>query len=145
MYDLNQRTMLALHRLACVHATFEEAWANLEHENSEGDILSDEACGVRDELARAPQPQVQCQDDVKGCRESFDAIVTDLTHFRALLEVACGDLADAGMKTIDLKRKADDADDRTCSHGYRRRRATEELETAEEVLNNSLGCLGDLV
>ena len=51
---------------------------------------------------------------MKGCREN--TIVRDLTNFRALLEVACHDLADAGMKTIDLKRKADDANDRTCSH-----------------------------
>ena len=77
--------------------------------------------------------------------ESLDPIVRDLTNFRALLEVACDDLADAGMKTIDLKRKVDDAHDRTRSHRDRCRRATKELQTAEEDLNNSLGCLGDLV
>ena len=91
-----------------------------------------------DEFARAQQHQAR--DEVKGCRESLDAFVGDLTNFRALLEETCDDLADAGMKTIDLKRKADDAHGRTCSHRDRCRRATEELETAEEVLNNNLGC-----
>ena len=60
-------------------------------------------------------------------------------------EVACDDLADAGMKTIDLTRKADDAHDRTWSHRDRCRRATKELEKAEEVLNNNLKCSGNLV
>ena len=56
------------------------------------------------------------QDKVRGCRDSLDDTVKDHTNFQALLEEACDDLADAGMKTIDLKRKADDAHDRTCSH-----------------------------
>ena len=60
-------------------------------------------------------------------------------------EVACDDLADAGMKTIDLTRKADDAHDRTWSHRDRCRRATKEFEKPEEVLNNNLKCSGNLV
>ena len=128
VYDLNQKTMLALDRLACVYATVEEAWANLENEkNSEGDILYAEACGAMDELARAQQHQARCQGEVKRCCES---LVRDLSNFRARLEVACDDLADAGMKTIDLQKKADDAHDGTCSHRDSCRRATEELETA---------------
>ena len=86
--DLNQKTMQALERLACVYAAFEEAWANLENEKSVGDILYAEAQGVMDELARAQRHQARSQDDVKRCRDSLDDIVTDLTNFRALLEVA---------------------------------------------------------
>ena len=67
---------------------------------SEGDILYAEAQAVMDELARAQQHQARYQDEVTGCREGLDDIVKDLTNFRALLEVACDDLADAGMKTI---------------------------------------------
>ena len=120
--------MQALECLACVYATFEEAWANLENEKSEGDIP-----------ATTQQHQARCQDEVKGCRDSLDEIVKDLTNFRAFLKVACDDLADAGMKTIDLKRKADDAYDKTCSRRDRCRRATKELTKAEEV------CIGVLV
>ena len=108
-----------------------------EKENSEDDVLYADACGAMDELAKAQQHQARCQDEVQGCCESLDAIVRDLTNFGALLEVACDDLADAGTKTIDLKRKGGDAHDRTRSHRDRC--------SAEEELNNSLGCLGDLV
>ena len=100
----------------CVCATIEEAWANPVNENSEGDILYAEARWAMDGFARGQQHQARCQDEVKGCRESLGAIVRDLTNFRALLEVAFDDLADAGMKTTDMKRKADDAHDGTCSH-----------------------------
>ena len=44
VYDLNQKTMQALGSLAGVYATFEEAWANLENDNSEGDPLYADAC-----------------------------------------------------------------------------------------------------
>ena len=84
--------------------------------------------GAMDELAKAQQHQARCQDEVKGCRENLDAVVRDLTNFGALLEVACDDLADAGTKTIDLKRKADDA--------------TKEHVSAEEELNDSSRVLG---
>ena len=121
-------------RLACEYTTFEEAWANLENA----------AQGVMDELARAQQHQARCQDEVKGCRDGLDDIVKDLANFRAFLEAACDDLADACMKTTDLKRKADDAHDRTRSHRDWCRRA-KELTKAEEAINNTLGCFGDLV
>ena len=49
------------------------------------------------------------------------------------------------MKTMDLKRKAYDAHDMTCSHRDWCRRATKELTKAEEALNDNLGCFGDLV
>ena len=107
--------MQALDRLVGVYATFEDAWANLENENSESDIMYSDACGAMDEVAKAQQHQARCQDEVKGCRENLDAIVRVLTNFQALLEVACDDLADAGVKTIDLK-KAEDAHSTTYSH-----------------------------
>ena len=46
---------------------------------------------------------------------------------------------------MELKRKADDAHDRTRSHGERCWRPTKDHMMAEEFLNNGLGCLGDLV
>ena len=52
------------------------------------------------------------------------------------------DLADAGTKTTDVKMKADEANARTCSHRDRCLRATKEIVSVEEELNNSLGRLG---
>ena len=68
--------MQALVRSACVYATFEEMWLNLENQKSEGDALYAEAKKVIDELTRAQQHQTPCQDEVKGCRESPDASST---------------------------------------------------------------------
>ena len=68
-----------------------------------------------------------------------------LNNCWALHDAACGDLEDASKRTIELKRKADDAHDRTRSHRERCQRATKDHMMAEEVLNNSLGCMGDLV
>ena len=44
-----------------------------------------------------------------------------------------------------MKRKADDAYDRISSHRDQCRRATKELVSAEEELNDSLGRLGQLI
>ena len=44
-----------------------------------------------------------------------------------------------------MKRKADDADDRISFHRDQCRRATKELVSAEEELNDSLGRLGQLI
>ena len=57
VYDLNQKTMQALDPLAAVYATFEDAWANVENEISEGDMLFAEAYEAVDELAKAQQHQ----------------------------------------------------------------------------------------
>ena len=39
MYDLNQRTVAALDRLAEVHATFEDTWDIVEKESADGDMF----------------------------------------------------------------------------------------------------------
>ena len=95
-----------------------------------------------DELAKAQQHQARCQDEVKGCRESLGTVVRKLKNCQVLLGAACDDLADAGTKSVDLRRKADDAHDRIRSHRHRCRRATKDLVSAEEELNDSLGLLG---
>ena len=64
---------------------------------------------------------------------------------REVLDNTRRGLEDANKRTIELERKADDAHDRTRSHRERCRRATKDHVMAEEVLNNSLGCLCDLV
>ena len=54
-------------------------------------------------------------------------------------------LEDAGKKTIEMKRKADDAYDRISSHREQCQRATKELASAAEEVNDSLGRLGQLI
>ena len=81
VFDLDQKTRQAIDRLAGVYATFEDAWANVENENSEGDILHGDACGAMDELAKAQQHQARCQHEVQACRENLGVIVRDLTNF----------------------------------------------------------------
>ena len=58
-------------------------------------------------------------------------------------DVVCQDLHAAGTRTFEMKRKARDAHDRVMAHWDRR--ATKELETFEEDLNDSLGRMGQLV
>ena len=65
--------MQALDRMAGENATFEDAWANLENGNSEGDIFYADAYGAMGELGKDQQRQDSCQDEVKCCRENLDA------------------------------------------------------------------------
>ena len=60
-------------------------------------------------------------------RGSLDIALREINNCWAFHDAACDDLAGAGTKTIDLKRKAHDAHDRTRSHRERFRRATKEL------------------
>ena len=145
VFDFNLKTLHALDRLAGVCATFEDTWANVENQISEGDI-------PMDELAKAQEHQARLQDELKSSRESHDMALVDLEESmskvddtREVLDTPCRGLEDMSKKTIELKRKADDAHDRTRSHRERCRRATKYCVMAEEVLNDSLGCLGDLV
>ena len=64
---------------------------------------------------------------------------------RELRDVVSRELQAAGTRTTETKRKADDAHDRIRSHRDRCRRATEELKTAEEDLNDGLGRMGQLI
>ena len=54
-------------------------------------------------------------------------------------------MQDASRRHSELKRKAVDAHEKTLFHWESLRRATREHVKAEEVLNDSLGCLGTLV
>ena len=59
-------------------------------------------------------------------------------------DVVCRDLQAAGTRTFEVKLKAGDSYERIQTHGDRCRRATKELETAEEDLDDSLGRMGQL-
>ena len=118
-------------RLPDVYETFEDTWAFVEKETAEGDLLLAEADEAVDQLAAAQQHQARFLDELESSRECLDA--------------ACVDLKDASLRTTELKRKADDVQERSRSHRERCRRAAKDYVIAEEVLNNSLGCLATLV
>ena len=59
--------------------------------------------------------------------------------------MVCQDLQDAGKRTTETKRKADDAHDRIRTYRFRCRRATKELETAEKDFNDSLALMSQLI
>ena len=70
-----------------------------------------------------------------------DSAFREFNNFRALHEAAWVDLQESIQRHTELKRKADDAHERTLSNWERFRRATKDHMTAEEALNNFLGCL----
>ena len=124
----------------------EDTWSNVENEISEGDThFFAEAYEAMDELAVAQQRQARFQDDLNCTRESLEIPFRELKNCRTLHDAACDDLEDASKRTLEVKRKADDAHDRTRSHRERCRHATKDFTMAEEVLHNNLGCLRDLV
>ena len=111
-----------------------------------------EAHAAMDELAAAQQYQARPQDELKSTCESHDMALMDLKEYvskvddtREVLDITRRSLEDASKRTIELKRKADDAHDRTRSHRDRCQRATKDHMMAEEILSKSLGCLDDLV
>ena len=145
MCDPNQKTMQALGNLAVLYATLVEAGANLEIENSEGDTLYTDECKAMDELAKARQRQGRLQEELKNSCGNLDTAFIELNNYLDLHDAVCHGLEDVGKKTIDLKRAADDAHDRSRSHRDCCRRATKDHVSAEEELNDSLGRLGQLV
>ena len=76
-----------------------------------------------DELAKAQQHQARWQDELESSRESHDMVLMDMTgvhvkgwrHSRNTWYWGRG-LVDVDRKIVELKRKADDAHDRTRSH-----------------------------
>ena len=95
-------------------------------------------------LAEVEQEQERFREEQKHTRDNLDTAFIELNNLRDLHDAACR-LEDAGKKTIEMMRKADDASDRISSHREQCRRATKELVTAEEELNDSLGRLGQLI
>ena len=92
-----------------------------------------------DQLAAAHQHQARFLDELQSSRECLDIVYREFNDCGALHDAACVDLKDASLRTIELKRKADDVQERSRSHRECCRRATKDHMIAEEVLNNSLG------
>ena len=96
------------------------AGANVEIKNPEGDTANERT--AVDDLAKAQQHLARLQDELKKSRETLDIAVLDveeaaseLKDCRDLHDTVCRGLEDVGKKTIEMKRKAHDAHDRTRS------------------------------
>ena len=131
--------MQALNTLAVVYATFEQA------------LHADVRAAV-EEFNEAQQNQERMRGELKVSQESLDIAIMDvqettskLKDCRGLHSAAYQSLEDAGKRTTETKRKADDTQDQIRAHWDRCRRATEEFVTAEEDLHDCLGRVGQLV
>ena len=142
--------MQALDALAVEYETSEEMMKQMEHETAEGDMLFAVAYEAMDDLDKAQKAQAlkatrESMDVVfrafRNCWASVDGAFRELSFCRALRGAVCVDLDGANQRTDELKRKADDAHDRTRSHRERCRRAMKEHMKSEEALNYKLGCL----
>ena len=152
MYDLKQKTMQALNTLAVVCATFEKASADLELENSDGDMLHAEVRAAMEEFNEAHRNQQRMRGELKDSRKSLDIAIMDmkesmsnLKDCRDLHDAAHGGLEDGGKRTAETKWKADDALDQMTAHRDRCRRATAEFVAAVENFSDCLGRMARLV
>ena len=81
---------------------------------------------------------------MEGCRKSLNCAFREFNNCRALHEATWADLVEVSLQHTELKRKADDADEKTLSHSERPRRATcgvpdrESNETDDQRLAVSL-------
>ena len=80
----------------------------------------------------------------QDCRKNMDSAFREFRNCRALLEAAWFDVKEADRRHSELKRKAEEAQTRTFLRRECIRRATSDHAKAEEVLNNSVACLGTL-
>ena len=80
-----------------------------------------------------------------SCWAHLNTAFGEVSNCGALHDASCVDLKNACQRTGELKRKADDAHERTRSHRERCRRGTKEHTKSEVAINYSLGCLGWLI
>ena len=133
--------------MAGVYATFDDTWVNVEKKSSEGGTLFAEVYKPMDELAKAQQHQARLQDELKNFRESLDIAVLDveeakLKDCRGLHDTVCRGLEDVGKKTVESKRKADNAHDKSRSHRERCQRANKRPCVGRGGSEQQLGMLG---
>ena len=80
--------MQALNNLAFVYATLEQAGANLEVENSEGDMLYADVRAAMEEFNEAQQNQERMRGDLKDSQESLDSAFAECKEAKRNLEDA---------------------------------------------------------
>ena len=76
VYDLNQRTVAALDRLAEVYETFEDTWDIVVKESAAGDMLFASEEDAADKLDAAQQ-QDDALEALEECRKNMDIAPSD--------------------------------------------------------------------
>ena len=125
--------MAALDRLAEVYETFEDTWDIVEKETAEGDQLFATEEDATDKMEEARQYQDRTLDVLEGCCKSMDGAFMEFSNCRALHEAAWVDVQEASRKHSEIKKKAEDAHERTILH-WESLRCADNMK-AEEVLN----------
>ena len=170
-HDFNQKTMQALDTFAEEYEIFEETMKKVTLETEEGDMLYAMVSEVEEELDTAQKDQDRLQHELEFTREEYGhrpqgvhKIAEPCTMQLALMltirvqnwvvpsgksaiakathEAVC---VEVNQETADLKRKATEAHEKTCSHRERCRRITNKHTSSEAAVNNSLGFLGRCV
>ena len=141
VYCLNQGTVAALDPLAEVYETFEDTWDIVLQECAAGDmfIASEEDAAAK--LGEAQRQQDDALEALEECRKNMDSAHREFSNYRALHEAAWFDVKETGRRHSEL-RKWEDAHKKTFLQRDCTRRATSGDVNAEEVLNNSVECLG---
>ena len=134
MYDLNQRTVAALDRLAEVYETFEDTWDIVVMESAQGDMLFASEEDAVHKLEGARQHQDRTLQVLEECHKSTDGAFKEFSNCRALHEAAWFDVKEVGRRHSELKRKAEEAHTRTFLQRESIRRATSDHVKPEEVL-----------
>ena len=116
----------------------------VEKESAGADMLFASEQDAVDKLEAARQHQDGALEVLDDCRKNMDGVFREFSNCRALHE-AWFDAKEAGRRHSEPKRKAEEAHTRTCLQRECIRRATRDHVKTEEVLNNSVGCLGTLV
>ena len=76
--------------------------------------------------------------------EELELMATCIIWEMVVISVSWKEFQKIDMKTVELKRKADEALDQIRAHRSRCRQATKEFQKAQEDLNESVGRLGQL-
>ena len=141
VYDLNQRPMAALDRLAEVYETFEDTWDIVVKESADGDMFF--LLQKETRLTRWRRPGSIRTGPWKCWRivpKSLDGAFREFSNCRTLHEAAWVDVQEAIRRLGNQKKHTREP---FCKEGLRR--AAGDHVKAEEVLNNSVDFLGTLV
>ena len=83
VYELNQRMVAAMDRLAVVHETIEDTWDVVVKESVDGDMLFASKEDVVDKLEA--DHAIEALED---CRKNLDSTFTEFSNYHALHEAA---------------------------------------------------------
>ena len=159
-YDMNQQTIQALNTFAEEYGTFEATMkkVTLGTRGRRRIVCSGLRGGAQKEPERLQDElDCSCEDLATASREfsnratqeaasaKLSSAFREVCHRRAANEAICVEARRAWQKTCDLKRKASEAHENLLSHKEKTRRISNEHASADGLVNDSLGTLGQAV